>query len=103
MSHQFTWSAQTAQQAQLTASYETGSLPLLQFSGPWALFHLIDKGRVVQAGNPGRLDYPLEVSNTPIVVSGTPLVVHLELSGPGASLLMPGGLSNLKCVSTVAH
>ena len=103
VSHQFTWSAQTAQQAQLIASYETGSLPLLQFSGPWALFHLIDKGRVVQAGNPGRLDYPLEVSNTPIVVSGTPLVVHLELSGPGAGLLMPGGLNNLKCVSTVAH
>ena len=99
VSKQFTWSAATAQQAQLTANYGTSSLPL-QFSGPWALFHLTNKGKIEQGG---RLAYPLEFSNTPIVVSGTPLVVHLELSGPGASLLMPGGLSNLKCVSTVAH
>ena len=103
VSKAITWSAQTAQQAQLIATYETGSLPLLQFNGPWALFHLIDKGHVVQAGNPGRLDYPLEVSNTPIVVNGTPLVVHIELSGPGASLLMPGGLSGLHCVPKVTQ
>jgi type VI secretion system protein ImpL len=102
VSKQFTWSAQTAQQAQLVANYGTGSFPL-QITGPWALFHLISKGRVEQAGNPGRLAYPLEFSNTPIVVEGTPLVVHLELSGPGAGLLMPGGLSSLRCVSTVAH
>ena len=99
----FTWSAASAQQAQLIASYATGSLPLLQFGGPWALFHLTNKGRVAQAGNPGRLDYPLEVSNTPIVVAGTPLVVHLELSGPGAGLLMPGGLSSIRCVATVGR
>ena len=103
VSKQFTWSAQTAQQAQLIASYETGSLPLLQFSGPWALFRLVNKGRVEQAGNPGRLLYPLEVSNTPIVVGGTPLIVHIELSGPGAGLLMPGGLSSIRCVSNVAR
>jgi type VI secretion system protein ImpL len=103
VSKAITWSAQTAQQAQLIATYETGSLPLLQFNGPWALFHLIDKGHVVQAGNPGRLDYPLEVSNTPIVVNGTPLVVHIELSGPGASLLMPGGLNGLHCVPKVTQ
>ncbi len=98
VSKPFTWSAQTAQQAQLIAN----NFPL-SFTGPWALFHLVDKGHVVQAGNPGRLDYPLEVSNTPIVVNGTPLVVHIELSGPGASLLMPGGLSNLHCVPKVAQ
>jgi type VI secretion system protein ImpL len=98
VSKPFTWSAQTAQQAQLIAN----NFPL-SFTGPWAIFHLIDKGRVVQAGNPGRLDYPLEVSNTPIVVGGTPLVVHIELSGPGASLLMPGGLSNLHCVLKVTQ
>ena len=79
VSKQFTWSAATAQQAQLTANYGTSSLPL-QFSGPWALFHLTNKGKVEQAG---RLAYPLEFSNTPIVVGGAPLVVHLELSGPG--------------------
>jgi hypothetical protein len=37
------------------------------------------------------------------VVGGTPLVVHIELSGPGAGLLMPGGLSGIRCVSNVAR
>ncbi|HVT97175.1 MAG TPA: ImcF-related family protein [Acidobacteriaceae bacterium] len=103
VSHQFTWSPQTSQQSQLIATYATGTLPLLQFSGPWALLHLIDKGHVEQAGNPVRLAYPLEVSNTPIVVNGTPLVVHLEFSGANANYLMPGGLSGIRCVSVVAH
>ena len=102
VSKQFAWSLATGQQAQLIASYSSGSLPLLQFSGPWALFHLIDKGRVAQGGPPARLDYPLEVSNTPIVVDGVPLIVHLELSGPNADLLLPGGLG-MHCVSTVGH
>lgn len=103
ISRQFSWSPQTSQQAQLTATYATGTLPLLQFSGPWALLHLIDKGHVEQAGNPVRLAYPLEVSNTPIVISGTPLIVHLEFSGANANYLTPGGLSGIRCVSTVAH
>ncbi|HEV2325748.1 MAG TPA: ImcF-related family protein [Terracidiphilus sp.] len=102
VSKQFTWSLATSQQSQLIANYGTGTLPLLQFSGPWAVFHLMDKGRA-EAGAPGRLAYPLEISNTPIVVNGTPLVVYLELSGQDASLLMPGGLSGIRCVSTIAH
>jgi type VI secretion system protein ImpL len=99
VSKQFTWSPQTSQQAQLIANYGTGSLPL-QFTGPWALFHLIDKGKIEQGG---QLAYPLEFSNTPIVVNGTPLVVHLEFSGPNAGLLMPGGLNPGRCVATVAR
>lgn len=102
VSRQFTWSLATSQQAQLIANYGSGTLPLLQFNGPWALFHLFGKGRLEQVGATERLAYPLEISNTPIVVEGVPLVVHLELSGPNASLLVPGGLS-MRCVSTVAH
>ena len=98
-SKQFTWSLATSQQAQLIANYGTGTLPLLQFSGPWAVFHLMDKGRLES----GHLAYPLEISNTPIVVNGTPLVVYLQLSGPSANLLEPGGLSGIRCVPTVAH
>jgi type VI secretion system protein ImpL len=102
VSKQFTWNLATSQQSQLIANYGAGTLPLLQFSGPWAVFHLMDKGRT-DASNPGRLAYPLEISNTPIVVNGTPLVVYLQLSGPDANLLMPGGLSGMRCVSTIAH
>ena len=102
VSKQFTWSLTTSQHAEITANYGSGSLPL-SFSGPWALFHLLSKGRVEQRGASERLAYPLEIANTPIVVNGTPLVVHLELSGPDASLLVPGGLSGMRCVSTVAH
>lgn len=102
VSKQFSWSLATGQHAELTANYGSGSLPL-SFSGPWALFHLLSKGRVEQRGASERLAYPLEIANTPIVVNGTPLVVHLELSGPDADLLVPGGLSGMRCVSTVAH
>ena len=98
-SKQFKWSLSTSQQAQLIANYGSGTLPLLQFNGPWAVFHLMDKGRPES----GHLAYPLEISNTPIVVNGTPLVVYLQLSGPSANLLEPGGLSGMRCVSTVAH
>ncbi|HEX3435864.1 MAG TPA: ImcF-related family protein [Pseudacidobacterium sp.] len=101
ISKQFTWSAQTAQMAQILANYGSNSLPL-QFNGTWALFHLVDKGKLEQSGNPVRLAYPLEIANTPIVVEGTPLVVRIEFSGPNAGLLMPGGLS-MRCVSEVGH
>jgi type VI secretion system protein ImpL len=97
ISKQFNWSAQTAAMAQVTANYSSGSLPL-QFNGTWALFHLIDKGKVEQAGPPTRLAYPLEIANTPIVVDNTPLVVRIELSGPNAGLLVPGGLA-MRCVA----
>jgi type VI protein secretion system component VasK len=102
VSKQFTWSPTTSQSAQLTANYGSNSLPL-PANGPWAVFHLLSKGKVVQSGVTDRLDFPLEFANTPIVVSGTPLVVHLEISGPNASLLIPGGLSGMHCVSSVAH
>jgi type VI secretion system protein ImpL len=102
VSRQFNWSPQTSQQAVLSATYATGTLPL-QFTGPWALLHLTSKGNLVQSGNPVRLDYPLEISNTPVMSNGTPLVVHLELSGPNADLLLPGGFSGMRCVSTVVH
>jgi type VI secretion system protein ImpL len=102
VSRQFTWSPSTSHSAELTANYGSNSLPL-QFSGPWSVFHLLAKGKPVSSGATDRLDYPLEISNTPIMVGGNPLVVHIELSGPNASLMVPGGLSGLHCVSTVAH
>lgn len=99
----FTWSLATSRQAEMIVNYGSGTLPLLQFSGPWAVFHLMDKGRVEQSGVPAQLAYPLEIANTPIVVNGVPLVVNLELSGAGAGMLTPGGLSGLRCVPTIAH
>lgn len=103
VAHQFTWSPQTSQQVQLNETLATGSLPPLQFTGPWALLHLIAKGKPVQTGNAVRLDYPLEQAGSPLLVNGTPVIVHLEISGPGANLLLPGGISGMRCVSTVAH
>jgi type VI secretion system protein ImpL len=102
VSKQFTWSPSTSQRAELTANYGAGSLPL-QFTGTWSVFRLLAKGHIDQGGATERLSFPLEFANTPIVVAGTPLVVHLEISGPNANLLVPGGLSGMRCVSTVAH
>jgi type VI secretion system protein ImpL len=102
VSKDFTWTPDTAQSAELLANYGSGSLPL-QFSGTWSLFHLVDRGKLEQAGNPARLAYPLEIANTPIVVNGTPLTERIEISGAGASLLVPGSLNNLRCVAQVAR
>jgi type VI secretion system protein ImpL len=96
-SKQFTWSM-ASQSAQLTAN----TLPLAQFSGPWAAFHVMAQGHVVQGGAVEQLAIPLEANNRPIMSNGTPVLVKFELSGSGANLLAPGGLS-LRCVSTVAH
>jgi type VI secretion system protein ImpL len=102
VSKDFTWSPDTAQLAELLANYGSGSLPL-QFNGTWSLFHLVDRGKLEQAGNPARLAYPLEIANTPIVVNGTPLTERIEISGAGTSLLVPGSLNNLRCVAQIAH
>lgn len=102
VSKAFTWSPQTAQHAELNANYGTGSLPL-QFTGTWALFHLMDRGRVEQAGNPARLAYPLEIANTPVVINGVPLTERLEIAGAGANLLVPGSMNGLRCVSQLVR
>ncbi len=51
----------------------------------------------------GHLPYPLEISSTSIEVDGKPLVIYLQLSGPDANLLGPGGLSGMRCISTIAY
>ncbi len=102
VSRQFTWTAQSAQSAELIASYGQNELPL-QFSGPWALFHLVDRGRVEQSADPLRLAYPLEISGTPILVNGIPLTERIEFSGPAASVLTPGSLAGMHCVAQVAR
>jgi len=101
VSKDFSWSPDTAKAAGLLANYGSGSLPL-QFTGTWSLFHLVDRGKLEQPGNPARLAYPLEIANTPVVVNGTPLTERIEISGAGASLLIPGSL-NLHCEAQIAH
>jgi type VI secretion system protein ImpL len=96
-SKQFTWNM-ASQSAQLTAN----ALPLAQSSGPWAVFHVMAVGHMVQGGATEQLAVPIEVNNVQMMSNGTPIQLKFELSGPGASLLVPGGL-NLRCVSTVAH
>jgi type VI secretion system protein ImpL len=100
----FAWNAQTAQRAQLSASYaDTKDFPLLQFEGTWALFQLVNKARPQRSSGVTQLEFPLEISGTPIAFQGTPLVIRFDLSGPSAEVLTPGGLSGLRCVSQVAR
>jgi type VI protein secretion system component VasK len=101
VSKRFTWSLATAQQAQLTASWGTNNMPL-PFNGPWDIFHFVAKGKVEQA-SPLRLAYPLEFAGTQVMAEGIPLVARIELSGPNAGLLAPGGLADTRCVSNVVH
>ena len=101
VSKQFTWSGQSSQ-AQLLATYGNAPLPLAQFSGPWALYRLIGKGQP-EAGSPPKLAYPVGLTNTSTTVTGSTPIVHLDFSGPGANLLMPGGLSGLHCVQKVTQ
>jgi type VI secretion system protein ImpL len=100
----FVWNAQTAQQAQLSASYaDTKDFTLLQSQGTWALFQLLNKAHPQRSSGVTQLEFPLEISGTPIAFQGTPLVIRFDLSGPSAEVLTPGGLSGLHCVSQVAR
>ncbi len=97
-SKQFNWNAGTSTSASLTAN----NLPL-QFNGPWAVFLLFSKARAQHTAGAYDLSFPLEVANTPVKApDGTPVVAHFELSGPGADVLAPNALANLKCVANVA-
>jgi type VI secretion system protein ImpL len=102
---QFTWNAQTAASAELTASYlDAKDLPLLHFPGTWSLFSLLDKAHAQRTSTGAELEFPLEISGTPIKLpDGTPLVVRFDLSGSGAELLTPGAFNGLRCVSHVAN
>jgi type VI protein secretion system component VasK len=84
------------------ATYGNASVPLAQSSGPWALFHLIGKGQVEPGGGP-RYAYPVGLTNASTTVTGNTPVVHLEFSGPAASLLTPGALSGLHCVQKITQ
>ena len=101
VSKQFTWSGQSSQ-AQLMATYGNASVPLAQSSGSWALFRLIGKGKAEPGGAP-RFAYPVGLTNASTTVTGNTPIVHLEFSGPGASLLAPGGLSGLHCVQKITQ
>ena len=95
---QFTWNGGTAKEAGLTAN----NLPLV-FSGPWAVFDLLNKAHVQKSASGYDVSFALELANTPVKApDGTPVVVRYELSGAGADILAPGSLGSLRCVSDVA-
>jgi len=95
---QFRWNAAVAHQASL--AYNTAEA--LQFQGTWALFQLVGMAHVTRTAGGLQLEFPIEVSGRPsILPDGTPEVVRFELSGPGAEVLAPGGLSGQPCVASV--
>ena len=95
---QFKWNGATAHQASLAYN----SAEALQFQGTWALFQLVSVAHVTRSAGGIQLEFPLEVSGHPLrLPDGTPEVVRFELTGPGADVLAPGGLSGLPCVPSV--
>lgn len=98
VSKQFTWSFGTTQQVTLT----TNTNPPLPFVGPWNIFHFAQKGKVEQASPTLKLAYPLEQAGIQLMENGVPIVAHVEISGPGASLLAPGAFSDMHCTALTA-
>ena len=98
-SQQFNWNAASASQASL--AYNHGES--LRSQGTWSLFQLVRHAKATApASGQLRLEFPIEVSGQPMILSdGTPMVVRFDLSGTGAELLGPGGLSGLHCVAPV--
>ena len=95
---QFKWNGAVAHQASL--AYDTSEA--LQFQGTWALFQLVNTAHVTRTSAGIELEFPLQVSGRPIILpDGTPQVVRFEVSGPGAQVLVPGGLAALPCVTSV--
>jgi type VI protein secretion system component VasK len=95
---QFKWNAAIAHQASLAYN----SAEALQFQGTWALFQLVGMAHVTRTAAGIQLEFPIEVSGRPSTLpDGTPVVVRFELSGSGADVLAPGGLSGQPCVMSV--
>ena len=95
---QFKWNAATAHQASLAYN----GAEALQFQGTWALFQLVSIAHVTRTAAGIQLEFPIQVSGRPITLpDGTPEEVRFEVSGPGAPLLAPGGLSGQPCVTSV--
>ena len=98
---QFNWSAASA----ASAGFTVNDLPVVQ-SGPWAVFEVFNKAKVQRSAAAGGYDlsFPLEVAGTQVKTGdGTPIAAEYELSGPGAGVLVPGGLSGVRCVAAVTH
>lgn len=94
---QITWNAATAQHASLV--YDNNEVP---FQGTWALFQLVRTAQVSRTAGGYRLDYPINTATTVAghAVSGSggsAKMASFEISGPGAELLVSGGLSGLTC------
>jgi type VI secretion system protein ImpL len=98
-SQQFTWNGLSA--AKTALAYNSGEA--LQFQGPWGLFQLVHRAKSTQSA-PGvfKLEFPIDVSGQPVTnADGTPEVVRLDLSGPGAEVLVSPSLSGVRCVPQV--
>lgn len=95
---QFRWNGATARQASLAYN----GTEALQSQGPWALFQLVNAAQVTRVAGGLQLEFPLEVSGRQIrLPDGTAEVVRFELSGTGAEVLGPQGLSAGTCVVPV--
>ena len=100
----FTWTVGSSQSATLTASYlDAKNLPLLQFNGPWAIFQLMNKAKSTWTPSSGHLEFPLEVSGTPIhLTDGTPLVVKFDVTMQQPIVFDHNYLAGMRCVADVA-
>jgi type VI secretion system protein ImpL len=97
---QFTWSGTAAQRAALV--YENNEV--LSFQGTWSVFQLVRTAKITRIAGGYRLDYPISKATTTTVAGHTlggsgadTKIASFEISGPGADLLVPDGLSGLSC------
>jgi type VI secretion system protein ImpL len=98
VSQQFTWNGTAAQRASLV--YDNNEV--LPFQGTWSLFQLVRTAQISRVAGGYRLDYPINTATTVAghTVGGTGSSVKIasfEISGPGADLLVPEGMSGLSC------
>lgn len=96
----FTWTGKASSTAFL--SYDDGEA--LNKTGPWALFELIRRAKIIRSGSGYHLEYV--ITDTPTVAGeaqkrGSEKSANFELYGPGADLLAGDGLALPACVKAV--
>jgi len=92
----FTWNGTSAHQASLV--YDSIEIP--QTPGTWALFQLVSQGQISRSQAGIQVDFPITTGIAGHATQ-TGRTANFELSGTGADLFGPGGISGLHCVSQV--
>ncbi len=96
----FTWTGGEMSEVRVTGKLGGADLGILNYGGPWALFHFFAEADKWQtSGNTYTLEWIPKSGQSaqPMIVSGKPLTLRYDLQLPGAPVFNKAFLGGLRC------